>query len=214
MSWVPDKTTRKQVIQKLIDLNFKIPTGQVGIALEYFLERPNQDIDHADAVPWIVGSCHDRLGEACRDPDRAIRRLADLRIIRKVSKGVYRFEPENLQPVVPEEFDLATKQAALERDQWKCVVCGQGAPEGLELQVDHIIPRAEGGSGNLENAQTLCGRHNYMKKKMSQLAFGRKLFERTRSLAKQDAGQIGDAQKILNFCEDVLELYQKYGIES
>jgi hypothetical protein len=208
-----DSATRKLMIQKLKDLGFVIPNGQVGIALEYFLERPDQDIDHSDAVPWIQGSCHSRLGEACKDPDRAIRRLADMKIIRKVSKGVYRFEPDNLYPTIPEEFDNGTKIAALERDHWKCVVCGQGKAEGLELQVDHIVPRANGGSGDLENAQTLCGKHNYMKKKLDQLAFGKKLFKRARDRAKEDLASSPDAQKIVSFCDEVLAVYEKYNID-
>lgn len=204
---------RKAILQKLADMNFTVPKGQVGIALEYFLDRPNQDINHEDAVPWIQGMCHTRLGEVCRDPDRAIRRLADLHLIRKISKGIYRFEPELLDPVVLEEFDEATKLAAKERDHWKCVVCFQGEAEGLELQVDHIVPRAKGGSGDLDNAQTLCGRHNYMKRKMDQLAFGRKLFENAKRASSPDKNSSEEAKRINKFCVEILAIFDAYGFD-
>lgn len=204
---------RKAILQKLADMNFTVPKGQVGIALEYFLERPNVDIDHEDAVPWIQGMCHSRLGEVCRDPDRAIRRLADLHLIRKVSKGVYRFEPDLLDPVVLEDFDEATKLAAKERDHWKCVVCNQGEAEGLEIQVDHIVPRAKGGSGDLNNAQTLCARHNYMKRKMGQLSFGRKLFENARRVAKKDLKSSNEAVLVSDFCDAVLKVFDDFGVD-
>lgn len=41
---------------------------------------------------------------------------------------------------------------ALARDGFTCVFCG--AREGLE--VDHVLPIAQGGTWTLENAQTLC----------------------------------------------------------
>ncbi|MFE6226886.1 HNH endonuclease [Streptomyces sp. NPDC057854] len=41
---------------------------------------------------------------------------------------------------------------ALARDGFACVRCGER--EGLE--VDHVLPIAQGGSWTLDNAQTLC----------------------------------------------------------
>jgi 5-methylcytosine-specific restriction endonuclease McrA len=136
-----------------------------------------------------------------------------LRLIRKVAKGVYRFEPELLNPVVLEDFDEATKLAAKERDGWKCIVCFQGEAEGLEIQVDHIIPRAKGGSGEITNAQTLCGRHNYMKTNLDQLAFGRKLFENARKIAATDLATSSDAALVYAFCDAVLRIFDEFKID-
>ena len=58
------------------------------------------------------------------------------------------------------DFDEPTKTAVKNRDGWKCVICGKGLAEGVELQVDHIKPRSKGGDGSLDNGQTLCGSHN------------------------------------------------------
>jgi 5-methylcytosine-specific restriction endonuclease McrA len=41
------------------------------------------------------------------------------------------------------------------RDNFRCVACGITAKE-TQLQVDHIVPFAKGGSNNLDNLQTLC----------------------------------------------------------
>jgi len=46
----------------------------------------------------------------------------------------------------------------LARDR-KCKLCGRG-PDDAILQVDHIIPRARGGSNEPENLQVLCAECN------------------------------------------------------
>ncbi len=47
----------------------------------------------------------------------------------------------------------------LERDKYRCMFCGATA-EQTQLQVDHIIPRDEGGTDSLDNLATLCQRCN------------------------------------------------------
>lgn len=44
----------------------------------------------------------------------------------------------------------------MERDGFRCCVCGRSARSGVELEVDHIIPIARGGSSDDSNLQTLC----------------------------------------------------------
>jgi hypothetical protein len=43
-----------------------------------------------------------------------------------------------------------------QRDNWKCVACGQESHDDVILHVDHITPRSKGGKDTLENYQTLC----------------------------------------------------------
>lgn len=68
------------------------------------------------------------------------------------------------------------KQRVLERDNYTCRICGiskgmldsivPGLGDYLLLEVDHIIPVANGGSGdNINNLQTLCWRCNRKKGK-------------------------------------------------
>jgi len=43
----------------------------------------------------------------------------------------------------------------LERDGFRCVLCGKTAKD-RQLEVDHIIPVAKGGTESLNNLRTLC----------------------------------------------------------
>lgn len=44
----------------------------------------------------------------------------------------------------------------LKRDNFRCRLCGRSAKDGIELEVDHIIPISKGGTSDLKNLQTLC----------------------------------------------------------
>lgn len=45
----------------------------------------------------------------------------------------------------------------LERDGFHCVTCGSGGKTSkVILEVDHIIPRVNGGANHPNNLQTLC----------------------------------------------------------
>ena len=48
----------------------------------------------------------------------------------------------------------------MERDGFRCVMCGATAATGAVLQIDHILPVSRGGKTVLENLQTLCDRCN------------------------------------------------------
>lgn len=202
------------ILNKIADLQIQIPGGQAGIAFEYFLERPNQDVHHDDVVPWIEGMCHKRLGTVCKDPDRAIRKLHDMGLLIKVSKGNYRFEPDAVAANVLDDFDESMREAVKQRDEYRCVVCGLGEKDGVELQVDHITPRSKGGKAVIDNAQTLCGSHNYRKNKLSQLELGDRMFRRLRSHARSSRTDNPEADRIITFCDEVLAIYKKHGFDS
>lgn len=210
MSAQAEKTAN---LKRIADLNIKLPGGQAGIAFEYFLERPDKDVQHDDVVPWITGQCHTRLGTDCKDPDRAIRKLHDMGLLIQVAKGIYRFEPAAVKAHVLDDFDEAMKAEVKKRDGFRCVVCGLGAQDGVELQVDHIMPRSKGGKAELDNAQTLCGSHNYRKNKLGQLEFGADMFRRLKNKAKASSNSHDDAEAVVKFCDEVLALYTKYGYD-
>jgi hypothetical protein len=44
----------------------------------------------------------------------------------------------------------------MRRDNFACVLCGQGADDGIKLEVDHIHPRSKGGGNEESNLRTLC----------------------------------------------------------
>jgi predicted Rossmann fold nucleotide-binding protein DprA/Smf involved in DNA uptake len=50
---------------------------------------------------------------------------------------------------------FALRWSVLERDNFTCRYCGQHAPNVM-LEVDHVVPVAEGGDDSLENLVTSC----------------------------------------------------------
>lgn len=60
--------------------------------------------------------------------------------------------------------------AILERDGWKCQICGTDTPRELRgtlddraPEVDHVIPYAAGGKHEWDNLQCACRRCNHVK---------------------------------------------------
>lgn len=50
----------------------------------------------------------------------------------------------------------ALRYDVMQRDGFKCRLCGRSAQSGIELEVDHIIPVSKGGNSAFDNLQTLC----------------------------------------------------------
>ncbi len=180
---------------------------QSDLLMQYFMEHPNQDIKHPEIVDWVTEEYKRLTGEVFRDPDRGIRKLAQNGILQKINKGVYRYDPSNVINRELEDFTPSQKKVILERDGYKCVICGRGKEHGVELHVDHIKPKDLGGKATIENGQTLCAQHNFLKKNFKQTETGKKMFIRLYELAKS----IGDS-KIRAFCEDILNIYDKHNI--
>jgi len=49
---------------------------------------------------------------------------------------------------------LRLRRYVLERDHYTCVTCGKAG--GLSMQVDHVVPKRDGGRNEPGNLQTLC----------------------------------------------------------
>ncbi len=78
--------------------------SQSGLIKEFFADNPNRNIQHKESVDWVTAEYSKRTGEFFRDPDRAIRKLAQEGFLIKVSKGVYRYEPDNITNKKLEDF--------------------------------------------------------------------------------------------------------------
>ena len=63
---------------------------------------------------------------------------------------------------------LSSRFTILKRDNFTCFYCGRKPPE-VELQVDHIKPRADGGSNLAENLVTSCRDCNLGKRDSSSI---------------------------------------------
>lgn len=178
--------------------------SQASFIMEYFKSNPHREIPHPEIVDAVSKEYEEKTGNKFRDPDRAIRQLHQKGFLIKVKKGVYKYDPDLVQQVKLEDFTPAQKEIILKRDGYKCVICGKGIAEGVELHVDHIKPKDLGGEAIIENGQTLCAQHNFNKKNLKQTETGKKMFIRLYELAK-----IKNEAELLKFTEEILEVYER-----
>ncbi len=181
--------------------------SQMELIFSYYRERPGRPIPHAEVVDWSTAEWAQQTGKVFRDPDRAIRKLHQEGKLQKLSKGVYCYDPTLEMDRELEDFTEQLKREILERDGYRCVICGLGRANGLEVAVDHIKPKDKGGRATLDNGQTLCGPHNNRKKNYGQTETGKKMFIRLFELAQRS-----DDEALCAFIQDVLRTYERHGI--
>ena len=187
--------------------------SQIEFVRSYFLQRPMEIISHEKAKADLESAYLTIMGKRLEDSDRAIRRLYGDGFLEKIAKGQYRYNPESSGKKEFVEFSQIEKNEIFKRDDYKCVVCGLGRENGLELHVDHIKPRSSGGQGVLENGQTLCGPHNYLKKNFSQTETGKKSFIRLLDLVETTKDD-PNASILEIFLNEILDVYDKYKIDA
>lgn len=183
--------------------------SQADLIMEYFKKNPKREIKHPEIVDWAVSEWKKRTNEVFRDPDRAIRKLSQHGQLIKISKGIYKYDPDFVKNRELKDFTSTQKEEIFKRDNYKCVVCGRGRINGVEIQADHIKPKELGGTAEIENGQTLCAQHNFQKKHYKQTETGKRMFIRLYELAKKNKDK-----ELMKFCEDVLKVYEKNNINS
>jgi hypothetical protein len=181
--------------------------SQQDLLMEYFKKNPKRNIAHPEIVDWAVAEWQKRTGKVFRDPDRGIRKLSQEGLLIKVGKGVYRYDPDFVANRDLEDFTEAQKQEIMKRDNYRCVVCGRGVANGVELQVDHIKPKDLGGKSTIENGETLCAQHNFQKKNYKQTESGKRFFIRLYEAAKAN-----NDKQLQDFCRQLLEVYEKNNV--
>lgn len=182
---------------------------QLELLLSYFKNNPDRDIAHPEVVDWATREWQKIKGKVFRDPDRGIRSLHQKGYLIKVDNGVYRYDPNFILRKDLEDFAPELKKQILKRDEYRCVICGMGKQEGVKLHVDHIRPKDLGGKATIENGQTLCSKHNFLKKNLKQTETGKKMFLRMLESAKKER-----QEDLIDFLEDVLGMYEKHDINS
>jgi 5-methylcytosine-specific restriction endonuclease McrA len=171
-----------------------------GLIKKYFDNHPNQDVPHDDVVDYVF-----RYFPKARDPWRTIRKLYEEGYLIQVRKGIYRREPGYKGAVLEEGFPRDIKEAIFKRDNYRCVVCGNGRYNGYEIHADHITPRSKGGKSIVENGQTLCSEHNMMKKNYGVTDFLKSFSEKMIKRAQE----LNDT-KVEKFFREILTLIEKY----
>ncbi|MGB9699286.1 MAG: HNH endonuclease [Thermodesulfobacteriota bacterium] len=179
------------------------------LIMEYFQMHPKEDLKHGPVVDWVTEEYLKENPEPPRDPWRAIRKLHQEGKLIKVKKGVYRYDPEQLNEAQLPDFPPEIKEEIFRRDNYRCVVCGRGKEDGVEICADHIKPKDKGGDNSLENGQTLCMEHNLIKKNYSQTEAGKRYFIK---MYKQ--ALLNNDEKMIKFCADIFDIYNQHKINS
>lgn len=183
--------------------------SQVDLIKAYFIENPDRDIAHPEIVDYVTAEYEKMTGEKFRDPDRSIRKLAQEGFLIKVSKGVYRYEADNVHKRNLENFTEAQKKVIFEKDGYVCAKCGKNKElyPNAEFHIDHLVPKDEGGKAVLENGQVLCSRCNFIKKNIKQTTTGKKMFVNLYEYAKKE-----ENEEVKSFCEDLLNVFEKHNV--
>ncbi len=181
--------------------------SQADVIMEFFKKNPKKSIKHPEVVDWCVAEYKKRTGEVLRDPDRAIRKLSQEGLLIKLGKGIYKYDPAFISKRDLEDFTPAQKEVIFKKDNYRCVICGRGLKDGVEIHADHIKPKDFGGKAEIENGQTLCAQHNFQKKNYKQTETGKKMFIRLYELSKKHKDRT-----LKKFCTDVLETFEKHDI--
>ncbi len=171
--------------------------------------HPDEDMNHGPVVDYVESKYKKLYERKPRDTWREIRRLHQEGFLIKVKKGIYRYSPESIKSKELLSFPEEIKQKIFERDGYRCVVCGKGLMDGVEIHADHIKPLDKGGDNSLENGQTLCSQHNLLKKNYSQTEFGKRLLIKLYEKAKR----IND-EKMLRFCKSIFDVYDEYDVDT
>ena len=177
------------------------------LLIEYFKAHPKEDMSHGPVVDWVEARYKRLYKKKPRDTWRSIRNLHEIGFLIKVKKGIYRYDPNAVKQRKLEDFTSEQKKQIFERDDYRCVQCGRRQDEGYELHADHRVPKEKGGKALVDNGQTLCSVCNFRKKNYGQTESGKKMLIRL----WEASIKIGD-EKTKKFCEEVLNVYEKFGI--
>ena len=177
------------------------------LILEFFEDRPSEEFRPGSVVDWVTPRYSEEHSEPPRDVPRAIRRLAQKRKLIRVRYGIYKYNPNQAKKIKSQDFSPTVRQAIHKRDNYRCVVCGLGENDGVDIAVDHIIPLDNNGTNDIANGQTLCTQHNNMKKNYSRTEAGKRYFIKIYEVAMRS-----NDEKIIAFCESVFNAYDEHGV--
>lgn len=135
--------------------------AEVQQAREYMQQRPGLLANYEGKQYWhLNGRTFSDNENLTQEQVHALLITRDQRNQRKLDRAVAMVQ-QGQQPrqVLRGHISDEVKQFIWQRDRGRCRNCGSNT----ELQFDHIIPVAMGGSSEAENLQLLCGPCNRMK---------------------------------------------------
>ena len=175
------------------------------LVIDFFTNHPNMEFEHAPVVDWVTEQRVAMGYNPPRDIWRMVRQLHQDGMLIQVEKGIYKYDPKYEHDTELQDFPEAVKRAIFERDNYRCVVCNLGREDGVSLAADHKKPKSKGGTNTLENGQTLCYKHNSMKKNYSQTEAGKRFFIHTYEMAVENQDEA-----MMAFCQAVFDTYEEH----
>lgn len=185
----------------------KSTPSQSDLILAHFQKNAYRELAHRDWIAEITRQCEQILGDTPQDLWRAARQLHQDGYLIKVKRGVYKYDPDYVHDPEYEEFSEAQKLEILKRDDYRCVQCGRGRREGVELHVDHIKPKDLDGKATIENGQVLCSQHNFLKKNLNATESGKRMFIKLYETAKRE-----QESKFIAFSRKILEVFDEFDV--
>lgn len=187
----------------------KAPRGMfTKLVLEYIKAHPNEEFEHAPVVDWVTEKVVKAGYDPPRDVWRIVRNFHEKGVLIKVAKGIFKYDPNHEPETELLEFPEKIKQAIFKRDNYRCVVCNLGEEDGVSIAADHKTPKSLGGENTLKNGQTLCYKHNSMKKNYSQTEAGKRYFIEIYETAVKNRDE-----KMIAFCREVFDVYDEHGVD-
>lgn len=178
-----------------------------SLIMDYFKKNPKREI-HTSKVREEVKESFETHGKKLQDISTDVNQLHHEGRLIKVNLGVYKYDPNYDQQVELRDFTEAVKEVIFRRDGYKCVICGLGEQDGVTIDADHKIARSKGGSNTLANGQTLCRKHNTLKKNYSQTEAGKRYFKHLYKMALENQDN-----KMIAFCKEVFVVYDKHDVD-
>lgn len=180
-----------------------------SLIMDFFQEHPNTEIHTSEVTEGVKESFEDHSHKQ-QDISTDVNQLHhEGRLIKiKHKQGYYKYDPDFDREGEFHDFSEVDKAAIFRKDGYKCVICGLGQQDGVEIAVDHKVARSKGGENSLENGQTLCYKHNAMKKNYSQTEAGKRFFIKIYSAARKKRDNT-----MIAFCQDIFKVYDKHDID-
>jgi len=168
--WAGEVTHRGQAVHERMQIRAGIRRSRRQRNTRY---RPRRFDNRRRTDDWLAPSLESRIANV----ETWVRRLSRLAPVAAISQELVRFDTQAL--VNPEvsgvEYQQGTlagyevREYLLEKWQRRCAYC---QASGIALQVEHIVPRARGGSDRVRNLTLACETCNQRKGSRTAEEFG------------------------------------------
>ena len=178
--WAAELTHRGQRITAALDARRALRRGRRQRKTRY---RQSRFLNRTRPAGWLPPSLHSRVANVMT----WVQRLQRLCPITALSQELVRFDMQLMQNpalsgVAYQQGELAgyeVREYLLEKWHRTCAYC---QATGVPLQVEHIVPKARGGSDRVSNLTLACGPCNQQKGTQTAVEFG---FPQIQAQAKQ-----------------------------